>query len=192
MNISTNSSRMMILLSAWLWMMVGGGIAYAIEVEEIQLMTPIEGIATSGRGQAAVKPEETYVRRIGSVRLYSDALLPVPPGGIGRAAGNTTFAKKRLGLEIFSGFKVDIEVAAEARPDGETLALHGRKEGKGLSTFSLTITPEAYLIIYDDPDSTKRYRIVGDTETGDGLVTEIDLKLMPATLDSPVLIPPSE
>lgn len=60
-----------------------------------------------------------------------------------------------------------------------------------MATFSLTVTPESYLITFDDSDSRVRYRVVGDTETGVGEVTEIDLRNMPVTLDEPSPVPPA-
>lgn len=192
MNDLTRVYRIPILLSSGLGLILSGVVSYAADIEEIHLMTPANGIAASEGRQAAVKLEETYVRRMGGVILDRDALLSAATGSAQRAPRDIRFTNKRLALEVFPDVKLDIEVVAESRPDGGILTLHGRKGGKGLSTFALTITPESYIVTYDDPDTTKRYRIVGDTESGGGQVTEIDPKLLPATLDLPPLIPPSE
>ncbi len=162
--------------------------------QALDLMAPVAGSAPAQAGGAAVDPGavDRAITRVGSVRLASDTLMPVQPDGGYRMATSVSLNQNHLVFGLFQDVSIDVQVDAEGRPKSDVLSLNGRTATDELSTFSLTITPESYMVTYDDPKNDKRYRIVGDTNTGIGQVTEIDVKLMQPMLDLPPIIPPLE
>jgi len=70
--------------------------------------------------------------------------------------------------------------------------MNGKGRSKKLSTFSMTVTEENYLISYQDLDTATLYRVVGNTQTGRGTVTEIDLEKLPPSSDLPPRVPPGQ
>jgi hypothetical protein len=141
----------------------------------------------TSRAQADAEP---YVSRTGNVELNVDVFLDASPNeGTWRPmAGNVNQAP--LGLAFFPDVRFDIQVVAESHPQTDTLTISGQFAGQPMATFTLTITPESYLVTLQDFDGNKLYRVVGDTNTGAGQVTEIDLRKMPPVSDSPPIIPP--
>jgi hypothetical protein len=131
------------------------------------------------------------VTRVGNVTLASDLLLQTSPKTGEAVATALSMSQRTMSFTFFPDASFDIQIASEARPQTNVLSLSGRVAGQELSTFSLTVTPDNYLITLDDPDTATRYRVVGDSETGVGEVTEIDLSRMPAIIDAPPLIPPA-
>lgn len=137
------------------------------------------------------EPPEPHVRRKGNVRFAVDLFLPPAETGE-RVAASEAFSGRTLSLFFFPWLEFNIIVDSETRPQPDVLLLNGRLEGADMSTFSMTVTAESYLITLQNLETATLYRVVGDTETGNGEVTEIDLTKLPPVIHSPPLVPPIE
>ena len=160
-------------------------------VSQILRSTP-EQDAVARAAQFAVKADPSgFMVRAGAVILQTDLLDPTPAASSQRQAASSDAPVTRiLALEFFPDAYVEIEVTSESRPAPGTLSLNGRVQDSDLSIFSMTVTPESYLMTLTDPHSPYLYRVVGDTETGIGRVTEYDPHNRQPVIHSPPLIPP--
>lgn len=148
--------------------------------------------AAARAAQAAVKADPSgFMVRAGEVILLTDLLDPAPSvASRQNAASSEALPPKTLGLEFFPDAYVEVQVTSESRPTPDTVTINGRVSGNDLSTFSMTLTSESYLMNLSDPDSPYIYRVVGDTETGVGRVTEYDSRKRPPVIHSPPVVPP--
>lgn len=167
------------------------GSVQASKSEKIQALQPAVVITNSQKQAAAGNQEQQYVNRKGAVQFRADAFLPKSKATGKRMAASASFRGRGLALSFFPDRVFDIEIKAESRPKPNVLSMNGRARGKNISTFSITVTPEQYIINYQDLETATLYRVVGDTESGHGQVTEIDLKKVPPAYDAPPRVPPA-
>ena len=147
-----------------------------------------EGV-TARAAQSAVKADSTgFMVRAGEVILQTDLLDPASSRQ--RSASSEALPSGTLALEFFPDAYIEVQVTAESRPSPDTVTISGRVAGSDLSSFSMTLTPESYLMNFSDPSSPYLYRVVGDTETGVGRVTEYDSRKRPPVIHSPPVVPP--
>lgn len=146
----------------------------------------------SNRIDHIAQPQEPYINRTGTVAFNADLFLPRSAETNQRTATSASFRSNQFNLFFFPGQSFSIVVDSESRPNPNTLLIGGHLYNSDFSTFSLTITPESYLINLQVPGAATVYRVVGNTQTGDGRVTEIDLHKMPPILDGPSPIPPQD
>lgn len=158
--------------------------------KSINILSPLENQADMANMASAGHPEP-YKNRVGSVSFAADLFLPMSAAGK-RAAAETSFLGNVLSLSFFPDLEFDIIVDSETKPQPDIVSMSGHIEGADLSTFSMTVTSEGYIITLQNLDTAKVYRVVGDTKTRTGHVTEIDLTKMPPILHSPPLIPPND
>ncbi len=145
------------------------------------------------QAQAEVRSDPTgFMARAGGVILDSELLnqRQVVAQRIAPTDASRSPMARRFALEFFPDVYVEVELTSEAYPDPNTLVLQGRLPTVELATFSLTYTPESYLITFRDPHSSMLYRVVGDGQTGAGQVTEYDMSKRPPVYEAPPLIPP--
>lgn len=176
-----------LIISAWAGMANAG----AAEMTAIHAMQPI---ATEPHAAAQIQSNEVklepepWVRRAGRVALNADQLLPRSPVSGKREAAPASFISRAMMLDLFPDRSFDVIVDADSRPRPGVLNISAHLDGTDLSTFSLTVTPDGYILTLQDMKNATLYRVVGNTETGEGRVTEIDLTKLPPILDSPPLI----
>jgi hypothetical protein len=157
--------------------------------KNIRILSPREDQANL-TNMASTEHPEPYINRVGAVSFAADLFLPPSAAGL-RVATGTVFLGNVLSVSFFPDLDFDIIVDSETRPQPDIISMSGHLEGSDLSTFSLTVTPEGYIITLQDLDTATTYRAVGDTKSRAGKVTEIDLKKMPPRLYSPPLVPPA-
>ncbi|NVZ10781.1 hypothetical protein HW932_16065 [Allochromatium humboldtianum] len=156
------------------------------------LRASTEQVAAAREAQSAVKADSSgFMVRAGAVILQTDLLDPAT-GASSRQRASEAPTPKTLALEFFPDAYVEILVTSESRPTPDTLSINGRVSDSDLSTFSMTLTPESYLMTFSDPHSPYLYRVVGDTETGVGRVTEYDPRNRPPVIHSSPIIPPPD
>lgn len=148
-------------------------------------------IKTSSPANVSKPATEAFELRSGPVALDVNQVLPKSPTTGKREAAATSFKGSAVTLGLFSDKQFTGVITSEARPQAGVLSLHARRDGDDIATATMTVTPESYMITVQDLASATVYRIVGNTETGVGVVTQIDLKLMPPVLDGAPIIPPS-
>jgi len=133
--------------------------------------------------------KEDYILRSGGVDLAVDYFLPRISEKEDPASPVAFFRGRILSVSFFPDKHYDIAIDSESRPKDNILSLIGHIEGQELAGFTMTITDESYLLRLRDFDASIIYRVVGDTRTGAGRVSEIDLRKMPPIEYQPPLVP---
>ena len=160
----------------------------AVSGAGLNLLTVLNSNSSANVSRSA---GEAFEMRTGSVALDVDQVLPKSPTTGKREASTTSFKGSAVTLGLFSDKQFAGVITSEARPEVGVLSLHARRDGDDIATATMTVTAESYLITIQDLPNATVYRIVGNTETGVGVVTQIDLKLMPPVLDGAPIVPPS-
>ncbi len=161
------------------------------DTQKITALTPVTPAAGTAKISANNgKEQKDYIRRNGEVSFAVDTFLPKSPKTGKRAAVAATFKGRSLSVSFFPEQTFNIDISRESRPKKSVLSINGKGRNKRLSTFSMTVTEENYLISYQD--TATLYRVVGNTQTGRGTVTEIDLEKLPPASDLPPRIPPDQ
>lgn len=191
MNISLKSAVSTVVLFLILAICGVNG-SFAETVRIIELLKP--AITEAGAANLAMKePGEVFINRTGQVVFAVEELLADPESSqADNAMVNAAFSETQLVLSFFPEQEVRITVDSESRPGRNILSLGGHQGENSISTFSMTVTEESYLITYQDLDSGMVYKVVGDMVTGVGRVTEIDLKKLPPVYDSEPILPPQK
>ncbi len=140
-------------------------------------------------GSSEQHQEGPHILRTGAVSLAVDRFLSEPPEGGRPRATATSFHDALLSIAFFPDKKFAIRVDSDSRPRSDAFILLGRIQDQELASFSMTVTPESYLITLQDLDEAILYRVVGSSETGMGMVTEIDLSRIPPIEYLPPVIP---
>ena len=166
----------------------------ANDKQKITALTSVTRTTISGKVSAnSVQQEKkAYIRRNGEVSFAADTFLPKSPKTGKRTAAAASFRGRSLSVSFFPEQTFNIDISRESRPKKGVLSMNGKGRSKKLSTFSMTVTAENYLISYQDLDTATLYRVVGNTQTGLGTVTEIDLEKLPPSYDLPARIPPED
>lgn len=161
----------------------------ANDAKKITALTPVTASKTVSANR--VKEEgKAYIKRTGEVSFAVDTFLPKSPKTGRRAAAKASFRGRALSVSFFPEQTYNIDVNHDSRPQKEMLSVNGKGRNKKLSTFSMTVTEDNYIMNYQDLDSATLYRVIGNTQTGLGTVTEIDLEKLPASSDLPARVPP--
>lgn len=185
--------QLALIILAWIGMteMANAG---AGEMATIHVMQPM---ADEPQAAAQIRPNgvklepEPWVKRSGRVTLNVDQLLPRSQVTGKRQAPSAFFTGRAMMLDIFPDRSFDVIVDADSRPRSGVLNVSAHLDGADdLSTLTLTVTPDGYILTLQDMKNAILYRVVGNTETGEGRVTEIDLSKLPPRLDSEPLILP--
>jgi len=164
----------------------------AAGAESLAILKPAAGMPQNLKIQEPGQETAQYVKRVGGVSFAADLLLPRSKESGKRMAPEASFRQRILTVSFFADRAFNIQVDSQARPKAQILSLSGHLEGSELATFSLTVTPESYLMKLQNLETATVYRVVGDTETGEGRVTEIDLREMPPMKHRPPLVPPEQ
>lgn len=133
---------------------------------------------------------DELVSRVGAVALSVGFFLSRAEGGdaLRVAAAERSFHGETLYFDFFPDSSYAIELDQEARPEPDVLSLGGRIKGRDLSTFSMSITADSYVISLQDMDTAMLYRAVGDTATGLGQVIEFELEKLPERIYLPPMV----
>lgn len=181
-----------LIILAWSGMANAG----ASDMAAIHVMQPMadEPHAAAQIQQDGVELEpKPWVKRSGRIMLNADQLLPRSQVTGERQAPPASFTGRAMMLDLFPDRSFDVIVDADSRPRPDVLSINAHLDGTDdLSTFSLTVTPDSYILTLQDMKNATLYRIVGNTATGEGRVTEIDLTKLPPRLDSEPLTPPNQ
>ena len=160
------------------------------EIDSIDVLRPSASQSKNRVNDSGGRAAKAYLNRQGAVSFSAEKFLPRSKPAGKRGVPSQSFRGRSLGLSFFSGQKFQVKVDSDARPKHNIISLNGHLAGRDLATFSLTVTPESFIITLQDLDAARVYRVVGDTETGEGRVQEIDMKKMPPMKHLPPRIPP--
>ena len=158
----------------------------------MELLLPAESPAGAVALQKSSEEAKPYIKRAGQVRLAASRMLPPRAVAGQKGAESVPQRGSTLSLAFFADKAYTIVVDAEEQPQPGVFSLRGRVAGSEVSTFSLTVTKEGYLITLQDLATGTLYRVVGEQNSDLGRVTEYDLSLMPERIFSPPRIPPAE
>lgn len=150
----------------------------------------------AARSRITQNQQPAYVLRTGTVMLDTPALATanattantsrLASDARAQSADRTQSAhQQRWLLDLFSDTQIELEITSENAPAPGVKAINARELNHEFATFSLTLTPESYLITFADPESSMLYRIVGDSATGYGVITQIDRARMPPVIHLP-------
>ena len=193
MNSKSNSLWLrIVLVTFFVIAMTFNGAGYAADRVPLQLMQPSAPVAAAAYSAeyAAQEPSEPHSSRRGRVTIntaiFEQALIHTD---IEREAAPDLSVQQLL-LSFFSGKDFSITVDSATRSKNNILNVRGTVGAHPISSFTMTIGPDSYLLTLQDLDSTFVYRVVGDMGTGVGEVQEIDLSKMPAIYDSEPVVRP--
>ena len=151
--------------------------------------TPLLILAPLTEEQAAstvreISKSEPYVVRRSKVDFDTEQLLPWSAVTSNREVTGKSFQGRVLGVTLFPGHTFQLVVMSESHPGPAVVNLGLRLLGSELSTGTITINRESYILTIQDLGTATLYRVVGSTETGIGEVTEIDLLSLPPRYDA--------
>lgn len=160
----------------------------------LHLLSPLPEATAKISVQSAQEGQEVYIKRRGMVHLDAVEIFRQETASQARTLGQigSSFKGRRLLLSFFNDSEIEVMVNTESRSSQGTVSLNGNQTEGGISTFSMTVTSGTYLITYQDMEKKMVYRVVGDVETGDGRVIEVDLSKMPPVYDEEPLVPPQQ
>jgi hypothetical protein len=161
----------------------------ANDTQKIIALTPATA-SNKVSANSVQEEDKVYIKRRGEVSFAADTFLPKSSVTGKRAAAEASFKGRALSVSFFPEQTFNIDVSHDTRPKKEMLSVNGKGRSKKLSTFSMTVTEDNYIMNYQDLDTATLYRVIGNTQTGLGIVTEIDLEKLPASYDLPARIPP--
>ncbi len=125
------------------------------------------------------KNPEAHELRKGKIELSPD-ILP-KQGSLDKKAAITPAKRDddTVSINLFSDVNYDVIVdSVKHHADGTTI-INGRLKDHKIETVVITIDPEGFLITVQDMKKGLLYRAKGDSRTGIGMVTEIDIQKMP-------------
>lgn len=164
---------------------------YAQERPPVNMLWP-STVDTPLADKRVTQPEhEPYIRRVGQVKFAADFFVPDAARGF-RSSDVEPLQNRLLNISFFPQREFRIRVDYETRNQDNVISIIGHEDGKDISTFSMTVTSESYLINFQDFETSTVYRVVGDTQNNIGVVTEIDLTKMPPILYAPPIVPPMD
>ncbi len=141
--------------------------------EMISIAWPAEPTAEAAL-QNAKDAVEPYIVRTGSIAFNTDTFFPSAPANQPRKVTSASLVAKQLSIEPFPGQSYLVNITSEAINQQGVLSLLGTLQGQELSTFSMTVSPEGFLISLQDMSTGHNFRMTGTTESGLGRVQEID------------------
>lgn len=118
------------------------------------------------------------VNRLGRIAVASNMLTMVH----GLTPGD------RLIVELFDGVRYQVVIEKLTTGIGQTLSILGTLPDHDIATFVLTTAPESFLMTLEDLAQKKVYRVVGNTLSATGTVTEFDRKAMLPVVHFPPVI----
>ena len=164
---------------------------YAQERTPMNMLWP-STVDTPLADKRVAQPEhEPYIRKVGQVKFAADFFVPDAARGF-RSSDVEPLQNRLLNISFFPQREFIIRVDYETRNHDNVISIIGHEDGKDISTFSMTVTSESYLINFQDLETSTVYRVVGDTQNNIGVVTEIDLTKMPPILYAPPIVPPMD
>lgn len=193
MNIKSNSVWWNIfLVTLFVSVLTNNGIGCAAGGGPLQLMQPSVPVAAGAHSaeNGVQKPSEPHVSRRGTVTIntaiFEQGLIVTNEKR--KSAAN--FSSQQLLLSFFSGKDFSITVDSASRSKKNIMNVRGTVGGHPISSFTMTVGLDSYILTLQDLDSSFVYRVVGNMETGVGQVQEIDLSKMPPVYDSAPVVRP--
>lgn len=168
------------------------GLPDALYTQSAPSAAAVQGLADNDQLQpresaSAVPP---YELRSGNVMLDTPAFSQAGLAPRASRQAGAPAAPRWLRLGLFPDTQIEVEITSQTNPAQGVLAINGRAPDSDFASFSMTVTPASYLITFADPDSSKLYRVVGDSATGQGRVTEIDRAKIPPQIHESPRVPP--
>lgn len=143
--------------------------------------------------RAGTRQEEPYVTRRGEVHLGGiDQFMDTLSLTANPKSRPSAYIGKTFTLSFFPGKEISVVVDAARRSRDSLLNLAGYEVNTAISTFTMTMSRERFLISYQDLNSGMLYRVIGSLATGVGSATEIDQANIPPSYDQTLALPEDE
>ena len=166
--------------------------------EVIELVRPMIGFKSNSAqsaGREVISPRESFIKRQGDVNMSVSSLMQMKEadGRLNRqSVTSDSLVDKIIKVGLFDNAAFTVKIETESRPRPDLVSVTGRVIGEDMSTFTLTVSEESYLMSVDNAKANIRYMVKGDPETGNGIVTEINLYELPRTIDLPPIPVPKK
>ncbi|QEQ98117.1 hypothetical protein [Neptunomonas concharum] len=154
--------------------------------ESVTLITPAPVLKSTLSGETeATKPQPAYIKRTGAIRLNTSLLLPAGAApallsDLEQQQERPSFFQNTLfELRVFDDLGFSVVIDRANYHSEKSVSLLGRLKGGDGVIATLTVTDSSYLGTIRDVKSGLIYRISGDSSTGEGSVSEVDLYAMP-------------
>ncbi len=155
---------------------------------EIELMTPADSTIPAGSVGNISAGNESWIVRSGRVQL-----APQLDSRLGSVSDRDVL---KLGLFAASSggsgsgvVRVEVRGMVRRNPFSGGFVVAGAIPGSALQTALFTVVGDRLMATIEDLEASRIYQIVGDLQTGVGMVTEIDRRKMPPALHLPPLVP---
>ncbi|MDD4091622.1 MAG: hypothetical protein PHQ63_03600 [Smithellaceae bacterium] len=151
-------------------------VAIAQGADRLLVQPREEGLAKSKA--MVIDQYQTYELRKGQITITPQ----IVPESFTATAGKAAVRDSKTNAFLVSFFSdVNYEVildSVDTQPDG-TKIISGKIKDHNLRTFTMTIASDGFIITLQDMNRQVLYRAVGNTLSGLGTVTEIDMKKIP-------------
>ncbi len=156
----------------------------------LTLLQPVLAANTQMASKMAQTETEPFIKQKGHVSLVAVNVFRNKLIQSNDLSEGTSFIGQPLVISFFSGQEITVIVDYESHSENNVISLGGHQIDSDMSTFTMTMAEGHYLIRYQDLNNAIAYKVVGNTETGLGIVTEIDLTKIPPIYDAdPVTFP---
>lgn len=163
------------------------GTAQSGEDMRVFLLYPIQDASVQSKAVPATA-KEVYEVRKGAVSINSKVFDQAPQGDM---SSSNIYNGSRFQLSFFADRTYDVIIDKVSKMGDNTILLSGKVIDTDLSTFTLTLTRDSYIINLQDLSGSILYRVVGNSQTGIGEVTEIDQRKIPPMRHLPPIVPPT-
>ena len=178
---------MKILICTFAMLFLAFGISFS--EDSITIVEPYQDNSTI-RSNVQKNNQMKHIKRDGRIKLHVSNFFPQILSSRKDGVKKTgSFKGRVMDISFFSDYLVKVLVDSDVRPQQNVLNLAGKlKSLNSMSTFSMTVTDESYLIFVRDLENKRIYRAVGNTQNGTGEVVEYDMTTFPPMWDLPALV----
>lgn len=131
-----------------------------------------------------------HVKRKGQIKLHVKDFFPQILSSQKDSVSKARSLKGHvMDISFFPDHRFKVLVDSDVRPQQNVLNVSGKFQSlESISTFSMTLTDESYLIFVRDLEKKVIYRAMGDAQNGAGEVIEYDMTKFPAMWDFPAFV----
>lgn len=157
--------------------------------DSITIIEPYQDNSTI-RSNVQKNNQMKHIKRDGRIKLHVSNFFPQILSSRKDGVKKTgSFKGRVMDISFFADHLVKVLVDSDVRPQQNVLNLAGKlKSLTSMSTFSMTVTDESYLIFVRDLENKRIYRAVGNTQNGTGEGVEYDMTTFPPMWDLPALV----
>jgi len=139
------------------------------------LAWPADG---GGKGFKIREPLKSHEIRKGGITLSPD-IFPKPSGKADHRSAVAVSKGETVSIRLFNDVSYDVDIDSTTHHKNGAVSISGKIRDHSMGTVVTTVGPEGFLMTVQDTKRSRLYRVSGDSRTGMGSVTEIDIRNMP-------------